>query len=119
MSTGTCSATGDPHYRTFDGKAYSFMGHCRYIFARDCHENTFEILVENTPCGTDDTVTCTKTVFVFVNGSSIVLLRSGAVILNGKEIALPYFTAGTFYITAGGIFCNDRRTKLPDFLLDG
>lgn len=83
------------------------MGHCRYIFARDCHENTFEILVENTPCGTDDTVTCIKTVFVFVNGSSIVLLRGGAIMLNGKEIALPYFSAGR----SQGIFCNETYTS--------
>ena len=70
------------------------MGHCRYIFARDCHSSTFEILVENTPCGTDDTVTCTKTVFVHINGSSIVLVRGGAVILNGNEAVLPYSFAG-------------------------
>jgi hypothetical protein len=94
LSTGTCSATGDPHYRTFDGKAYSFMGHCRYILARDCHANTFEILVENTPCGTADTVTCTKSVLVNVNGSSVVLLRGGGVVLNSKEIVLPYSSAG-------------------------
>jgi hypothetical protein len=77
------------------------MGHCRYILARDCHANTFEILVENTACGTDDTVTCTKTVFVNINGSSIVLLRGGAVMLDSKEIALPHSSQGKDIIIIG------------------
>ncbi|XP_046856218.1 von Willebrand factor-like [Xenia sp. Carnegie-2017] len=91
---GTCSATGDPHYRTFDSKTYSFMGHCRYIFARDCRSNNFSIEVQNTPCGTGGTVTCTKTVYLYINESSIVFLRGGAVELNGQEISLPYFAPG-------------------------
>ena len=73
------------------------MGHCRYILARDCHASTFEILVENTACGADDTVTCTKTVFAHINGSSIVLLRGGGVMLHGKEIALPHSSQGGAY----------------------
>ena len=61
------------------------MGHCRYILARDCATNTFEVLVENTPCGTDDTVTCTKTVIV---------QKGGSVSINSVEIVLPYKKSG-------------------------
>ncbi|KTF79726.1 hypothetical protein cypCar_00039478, partial [Cyprinus carpio] len=32
----TCSAYGDPHYITFDGKAYSFWGTCNYTIAKTC-----------------------------------------------------------------------------------
>ena len=53
--------------------------------------------MENTACGNDDTVTCTKTVFVHINGSSIVLLRGGGVMLNSKEIALPHSSQGRAY----------------------
>lgn len=70
------------------------MGHCRYILARDCATNTFEVLVENTPCGTDDTVTCTKTVIVNVNGTSILLQKGGSVSINSVEIVLPYKKSG-------------------------
>ena len=39
--SGVCSSTGDPHYRTFDGKVYSFMGKCQYVLTRDCLFNSF------------------------------------------------------------------------------
>lgn len=38
---------GDPHYRTFDGKFFSFKGACKYQLASDCSGHTFSVRVTN------------------------------------------------------------------------
>lgn len=42
-----CSAVGDPHYVTFDGKRYDFMGQCSYYLVKG---DNFSIEAENIAC---------------------------------------------------------------------
>lgn len=70
---GMCVATGDPHYVTFDGRCFSFLGDCQYVLARET-SGLFSVTAENVPCGSTG-VTCTKSVSLSLGNTIIHLLR--------------------------------------------
>ena len=37
------SASGDPHYITYDGYRYDLFDHCTHVFSKDCTNNTFAV----------------------------------------------------------------------------
>lgn len=47
LCSGRCAAVGDPHYVTFDGKHYDFMGKCNYYLLKG---NNYSIESENVAC---------------------------------------------------------------------
>jgi hypothetical protein len=82
--------SGDPHYRTFDGKTYDFQGKCEYIFTKDCSkEHAFEVLQQNEPCGRG-TVSCTKSLRILTQNMEIRMERGGIVYVDGIRVHLPW-----------------------------
>lgn len=94
-----CGAIGDPHYLTFDGKHFDFMGKCSYYLLK---RDNFSIEAENVACPGSisesmnfspagvDMPSCTKSVTINVlhdnKTKSIKLKQGGQVLIDGYEI---------------------------------
>nr|XP_040032004.1 alpha-tectorin-like [Gasterosteus aculeatus aculeatus] len=97
---GTCSASGDPHYLTFDRKAYDFQGTCRYVLATVCNDtdglHQFSVEAKNEPVN-GWPVSVTAEVFVNVAGYRVHMSREsqGVVQVNGVTKNLPILLNGS------------------------
>ncbi|KAF5285691.1 hypothetical protein FQR65_LT13076 [Abscondita terminalis] len=63
-----CSAWGDSHYKTFDGKMYDYQGQCDYVLAKGLipNKHAFDISIQNVPCSTLVGVSCSKSITIVV-----------------------------------------------------
>ena len=72
-----CSASGDPHYRLFDGQMIHFQGVCTYKLA-EAWRGTCGLVVhvKNIRSDRNPRVSFTRTVYVFVGNDKIVIARN-------------------------------------------
>lgn len=80
---------GDPHYKTFDGKFFSFQGSCKYQLTADCINHSFSIRVTNDGRNTK-TSAWTKTVTLKMGSLRVNLGQKLRVKVNGTRIFPPY-----------------------------
>ena len=53
------SASGDPHYITYDGYRYDLFDHCTHVFSKDCANNTFAVYsITSDACSRGRAPTC-------------------------------------------------------------
>ncbi|XP_062031948.1 LOW QUALITY PROTEIN: IgGFc-binding protein [Lepus europaeus] len=97
-SFGSCQASGDPHYVSFDGRRFDFMGTCTYLLTGSCGQNTalpsFSVLVENEHRGSQ-TVSYTRAVQLNVYGVEVAVSRKypAQVLVDGVLKNLPFQAA--------------------------
>ncbi|KAM8927861.1 IgGFc-binding protein-like [Pelodytes ibericus] len=94
-SYSTCASSGDPHYTTFDGKKYNFMGTCTYTMAEVCtHDSSlprFSVIIQNEKRG-NKPVSYTKAVTLEVYNQTFTLSRSypNHILVNGVLASIPF-----------------------------
>lgn len=86
---GTCTVFGDPHFKTYDGKFFSFQGSCKYLLTADCHDKTFSMRLTNDGRGTKRS-SWAKTVTLKMHGMRVTLGQKMRVKVNGSLVILPY-----------------------------
>lgn len=89
---GECSITGQSHFKSFDNKHFTFSGICQYLFAKDCVENSFSVIIETVQCADDPDAVCTRSASVRIQdmeNSLIKMKHGGGISLNGQDIQTP------------------------------
>ncbi|XP_067236755.1 mucin-2 [Chanodichthys erythropterus] len=91
---GTCTIYGEGHFKTFDGKRYSFHGDCEHTIAHDyCDTNnnpSFRLVTENIPCSTSSTI-CSKSINLFFGRYELILSKEdGIKVVEGNGTDYKY-----------------------------
>ncbi|KAF7994405.1 hypothetical protein HCN44_003877 [Aphidius gifuensis] len=86
---GICTVFGDPHYKTFDGKFFSFKGACKYQLVNDCAGRSFSIRVTNDARSTKSS-SWTKTIALKMDGVKLNLGQKMRIKINGSRVSIPY-----------------------------
>ncbi|XP_054549618.1 zonadhesin [Talpa occidentalis] len=107
-----CFVYGDPHYLTFDGRPFSFMGKCTYILAQPCGNSTepfFRVVAKNEE-RVQEGMSCLNKVYVTLHETTITLLKGRQTLVGGLQVNLPILLKKGIYLAASGRFVEVQTT---------
>ncbi|KAG8199486.1 hypothetical protein JTE90_009334 [Oedothorax gibbosus] len=117
-----CSSTGDPHYTTFDGLNYEFLGSCLYYLV---FNDNFTIVQETGPCSSAsaepsaEAMYCTQAIRVEIGENTLLLQKGIKVTLNDKLKDLPLTESGFSASMVTDSFVKVRLDNGISLLWDG
>ncbi|KFZ58355.1 IgGFc-binding protein, partial [Antrostomus carolinensis] len=89
---GRLVVSGDPHYMTFDGRAFDLLGSCTYVLARLCKPDprlaNFSVLLEHDAGGRGN-VALMKKVIISIHGYTVSMERGRKWEVDGERYTLP------------------------------
>ncbi|NWX42831.1 FCGBP protein, partial [Steatornis caripensis] len=94
---GRLVVSGDPHYVTFDGRAFNLLSSCTYVLARLCKPEprltNFSVLLEHDMGGRGN-VALMKKVVISIHGYTVSMERGRKweVMVDGEHYTLPLMT---------------------------
>ncbi|XP_075427180.1 IgGFc-binding protein-like isoform X9 [Ascaphus truei] len=101
-----CSASGDPHYNTFDGAVHHYMGNCSYTLSKLCDESSnlpfFHVFTTNENRGSNTKVSYVQSVHIEVYSHEFTLLKNKKLNVNGRRTNPPVAAANRFIIQISG-----------------
>uniref|UniRef100_A0A8C4XFL6 Si:dkey-65b12.6 n=1 Tax=Erpetoichthys calabaricus TaxID=27687 RepID=A0A8C4XFL6_ERPCA len=113
----TCVTYGNPHYVTFDGKAYDFHGTCVYQFSKlisnDSSLTFFDVQIQNENHGKNNSRTYTTLALITILNNEIVIRKDspGNVLVNNITVTLPFYIQGKkISIFKSGLFAVIQTT---------
>ncbi|CAH2325417.1 mucin-5AC-like [Pelobates cultripes] len=86
--SGVCSTWGNFHFKTFDGKIFSFPGLCNYRFASHCGKHYEDFNIQIQQAMVDNLPTITQ-ISMKVNGLVLEIIDQQPYI-HGDQVTLPY-----------------------------
>ena len=116
----TCSASGDPHYQTFDGQLIHFQGVCTYRLAEAWHGDYGMIVnVKNIRSTRRPEVSLTRTVYVIIGSDTIVIDQGRKITVISTTQRFAVLNVEIVYYIFEGCYCFLIFTYCLKSLYDG